>query len=503
MTLSLHVKKRMQKIGFHFDPQKNYLSLSPSVLLFKKKGEECMGKMLAAKGLGRVHVSNDNTKLAGKAKIIASAIIGNGLEFYDFALFGAFSVLFSKLFFTGDKTTALMGSLSIFAIAFFVRPLGSYFFGTFGDRFGRKNALSASIVFMGVFTFLIGCLPVYEEVGFLAPILLLCCRLGQGFCLGGENNGSAIFLLEHLTSRKGLAGALILTGGAIGTILATLFSALTNMPLMPEWAWRVPFLFGLFIAVLGLYIRNSIEETPAFLETKSSQKKTAPLGFVLKNYTRSFLCTIGIGGVNGVLAYTLVVYINVYLSTVVKYPLANALLFSCVGLVIFGCLAAVMGHIADKVGERRVMVTSCMLTLLFAPCIFYLLQIQSVLSISVAILMAALMMSTFNGPTNALLQKLFPTHVRYTGVALGYAIGAALMGGTAPLICTYLIQLTQNPYSPAIYLIFAACIGGISLFFSRNTKDESLDFSQIRPEYSLPSKLKSDGIPSLEKKTAS
>ena len=287
----------------------------------------------------------------------------------------------------------------------------------------------------------------------------------KGFAWGRENNGSAIFLLEHLKSRKGLAGALILTGGAIGTILATLFSALTNLPLMPEWAWRLPFLFGLFIALLGLYIRRSIEETPEFLKSETPPTQAAPLVFVLKNYTRPFLCTIGIGGVNGVLAYTLVVYINVYLSSVVKYPLANALLFSCVGLVIFGSLAALMGHVADKIGERRVMATSCILTLLFAPCIFYLLQQQSLLSISVAVLMAALMMSTFNGPTNALLQRLFPTQVRYTGVALGYAIGAALMGGTAPLICTYLIKLTHNPYSPAVYLIFAACVGSISLFF--------------------------------------
>lgn len=451
----------------------------------------------AKKGISNKH------SLRTRKKIILSAIIGNGLEFYDFALFGAFSIVFSKLFFTGDKISSLLSTLSIFAVAFFVRPLGSIFFGYVGDRLGRKKALGYSIVFMGIFTFLIGCLPLYRDVGYLAPLLLLGCRLGQGFCLGGENNGSAIFLLEHLQKRKGYAGALILTGGAIGTILATFLSSLTTLSFMPEWAWRVPFLLGIFIALLGMYIRRSLNETPEFSLVKEKKERTIPLLFVLKNYTRPFLCTIGIGGVNGVLAYTLVVYINVYLSTVVKYPLSNSLLASCVGLTIFGCLSPAMGHIADKIGERRVMGTSCLLMLLFPFLMFSLLQEPTVPSIFMAIIMAALMMSTFNAPTNSLLQRLFPTEVRYTGIALGYAIGVALFGGTQPLACTYLIDQTQNLYSPALYLMFAACIGSISLFFSRKTKEDALGFSQMIPEYSLPSNLKSGGMPSLEKKVVS
>lgn len=445
--------------------------------------------------------SNDNSNI--NKKVVLSAIIGNGLEFYDFALFGAFSVTFSQLFFTGDKITSLLSALSLFALAFFVRPLGSIFFGYLGDVFGRKKALSYSIIFMGIFTFLIGCLPVYKDVGYVAPLLLLCCRLGQGFCLGGENNGSAIFLLEHIKNRKAFSGALILTGGAVGTILATLLSALSNLSFMPEWSWRIPFLVGIFIALLGTYIRRSVEESPEFLIEQKTKETTTPLLFVLKNYTRPFVCAMGIGGVNGVLAYTLVVYINVYLATVVKYPLTNSLLYSCLGLTIFGSLCPFVGHIADKLGARRVMLTSCFITITCSPFIFYLLQQQTIPSIFLAILIAAVTMSTFNAPTNALLQNLFPTKVRYTGIALGYAVGIALLGGTQPLICTYLIETTQNPFSPAFYLIFAASVGITSLFFSKRADVSSNGFSQIIPEYSLPSKLKSKGILSLEKKVAS
>lgn len=447
--------------------------------------------------------SNDNRDKKINKKILLSAIIGNGLEFYDFALFGAFSVTFSTLFFADDSVSSLVKTLSIFALAFFVRPLGSIFFGYLGDRFGRKKALSYSIVFMGLFTFLIGCLPLYKDVNYLAPLLLLGCRLGQGFCLGGENNGSSIFLLEHLKARKGFAGALILTGGAIGTILATGLSAIANLPEMPGWAWRIPFICGIFIGFLGNYIRRSVDETPEFVSTKEKNQRKSPLLFVLTHYPKPFLCAIGIGGVNGVLAYTLVVYLNVYLSTVVNYSLASALFSSCVGLIIFGSLAPLIGHIADKIGERKVMSTACLLTFCSSPFLFYLLQQKSIPSVFAAIFLSALMMGSFNAPTNALLQRLFPTEIRYTGIALGYAVGIALLGGTQPLICTYLIETTQNPLSPALYLMFAACIGGGALFFSRKTTDASLGFSQMMPEYSLPSNRKSSGIPTREKKVAS
>jgi MHS family proline/betaine transporter-like MFS transporter len=405
-------------------------------------------------------------------KVILSAIIGNGLEFYDFALFGAFSVAFSKIFFTGDGISPLLGTLSIFAIAFFVRPIGSIFFGYLGDTYGRKKALTYSIIFMGFFTFLIGCLPTYETAGFVAPLLLVCCRLGQGFCLGGENNGSAIFLLEHLKQRKAYAGALILTGGAVGTILATFFAGLANLPSMPEWAWRVPFLLGIFIGLLGTYIRNFLKETPEFLQAQKKKEKTSPLLHVLKAHTRPFVCAVGIGGVNGVLAYTVVVYIGVYLAKVINYPLSNSLFCSCLGLVLFGSLAPIAGHLADKMGERKVMTFSCFLTICCAPFIFYLLQQRDLAFILAAIALAATLMATFNGPTNALLQRLFPANVRYTGIAFGYATGAALMGGTQPLICTYLIETTQNSFAPAFYLMAAAGVGLTALSFSKNILGE-------------------------------
>ena len=179
-----------------------------------------------------------------------------------------------------------------------------------------------------------------------------------------------------------------------------------------------------------------------------------------------------------------------YLTTAVKYPLSSSLFCSCIGLIIFGSLSPLVGHIADKIGERKVMLSSCFITMFFSPLIFYLLQQQRIFPILTAIFISAVMMSTFNSPTNALLQRLFPTKVRYTGIALGYAIGIALLGGTHPFLCTYFVEITQNAFAPSLCLIFASLVGMVSLHFSRRATD-FFGFSQITPEYSLPSKARS------------
>ena len=406
-------------------------------------------------------------------KTLMAGVIGNGLEFYDFALFGVFSGVFANLFFQGEDFIALIKSLSLFAAGFIMRPLGSIFFGHIGDKLGRKKALNLSILFMGGATFLIGCLPTYDQAGLYAVSGLLLCRLIQGFCLGGENNGSAIFVLEHCPEGyKGLAGALILTGGAAGTLLAMFLGSLVMSPSMPSWGWRLPFWLGLTIALIGLYIRSQLEETPEYKKALQERRlQKYPLKEVIKDNLKAFIGTIGIGGVNGTFAYTVVVFINLYLNKTVGVSVSNSMFYSGIGLSLFALFAPLFGKLADKFGAIKIMKSACLFSFFMSFPLFYLLYQNTPFSFLVAILLAALIMASFNGPSNYLLNSLFPVEGRYSGIALGYAIGAAIFGGTAPLIYTFLLEITKNVYSPALYLSLVAVIGMSSLLFVE--KEES------------------------------
>jgi len=206
--------------------------------------------------------------MSNKKKVIIASVLGNALELYDFSLYGIFVPLFATLFFpTGNPTVALLASLATFAVGFLTRPLGGILFGYLGDRFGRKNALLISIMLMALPTLIISFLPTYAQIGILAPILLLLCRLLQGLCAGGEYTGASIFIIEHLgKSRRGLAGSLISASGAIGSLIAMLLGAALLQPGLPEWSWRIPFLMGAFLALIGFYIRRSLQESPEFTE---------------------------------------------------------------------------------------------------------------------------------------------------------------------------------------------------------------------------------------------
>jgi len=401
-------------------------------------------------------------------KLIFSAMLGNGLEFYDFALFGVFSVHFSTIFFPAGDTTTLIKTLSIYAVGFFSRPLGSLFFGRIGDLYGRKKSLALSISLMGFVTCAIGFLPTYQQVGVFAPLSLLVLRLLQGFCLGGENNGSAVFLLEHLEKRKGLAGGLLITGGAIGTLLATFLGAVVTDI---ENGWRIPFILGVGISFAGFYIRQSLDETPEFKALKPGERSHFPLAVVLKEYRPALFCAMVIGGLNNIFAHTLVAYTNIYLNQIVHFKLSHALLQGCIGISIYGCLAPLCSGLSDKFGASRMMKISSFSAVIGAIVVFRLLLEGSFPLYMVAIVFFALLVAGFNGPSNVFLNTLFPPKVRYTGIAFGYSTGAALFGGTCLPMYTYLLDVTQNPLAPAFYLGGAAFVAGLTLiWYGRHVK---------------------------------
>jgi len=395
-----------------------------------------------------------------KVKLLLSGFLSNFFEFYDFALFGAFIVPLSKAFFPdqNDDFSPILNSLLVFAVAFFARPFGSFFFGYLGDTKGRKYALMLSISIMGVATFLIGCLPTYNEIGIFATILLIICRLLQGFSLGGESNGSLIFVLEHIKNYKGLIGASVLASGTTGIILATFQGIIFTQSNMPKWAWRIPFWLGLIIGIIGVYIRSYLNETSEFYYnntlTPFEQLKK------LSKYLKSCFCVIGISGVNSAFVYTLSVYLNIYIHKVAHRSLASSLSYSNAGMVVCLFTLPLMGFISDKISYYKVMKYACLAIFLGAFFIPYFLYTQLFV---MAIVSLVLIISAFNGPTPAFINSLFPIDVRYTGVSIGFSLGTAFFGSLCPLIFTFLTKQFETIFIITPFLFLISIIGFYSI----------------------------------------
>ena len=401
-------------------------------------------------------------------RVLLASVLGNALEFYDFALFGIFSAMFAKLFFAEqDQFSGILSSLCIFAAGLLMRPLGSIFFGHFGDKIGRKKALSYSIIGMAFPTFLMGLLPTYAMIGIAAPILLTVCRLLQGFCAGGEDNGSAIFLMEHTAKKyEGFAGAFILSGSGIGTVVAMFMGYLTLQTDMPSWAWRIPFILGFSVGLIGLYLRLKVGETPEFQKVKDRKEFVKlPLKEVILKHPLTLITTIGIAGFGGSLAYSLVVYLSIHLNTVAHLPLGNSILYGMLGFAIYSVMLPIVGKLSDRFGKIGFMFCGTILTILFIYPVFIALQNGNFFVFIIAI---CCFITCFNAPRNAFLINFYPVKYRYTGIAFSSSIGIAIFGGGMPIISTILVKYTGNSAAPAFYLMFMALLATMALLVMKS-----------------------------------
>jgi MHS family proline/betaine transporter-like MFS transporter len=328
---------------------------------------------------------------------------------------------------------------------------------------------------MALPTLTIGFLPTYSQIGLWAPFILVLCRLLQGLCAGGEYNGASIFIIEHLgTSRRGLAGSLISASGAIGSLIAMILGATLLHSHLPSWSWRIPFLLGAFLAFIGFYIRRRLQESPEFLELlakKPIQRSPVniPLLMALRNYPLSIFRAFAVGAFANVLANTLVVYLNVYLTKVVGISIAHSMFFNSIGLLVVIFMIPFIGWLSDKVGQVILMRIGAVLVISTIYPIFLLLNSgtnEKIISVQISL---AILMSLFLGPSNAFMNRLFPASIRYSGIAFGYCSGMALMGGTMPAISTYLIAITNDIMAPAYYLIICGFIGFLAVYKIKDT----------------------------------
>jgi MHS family proline/betaine transporter-like MFS transporter len=412
---------------------------------------------------------------------IIAAGIGNALEWYDFAVYGYFVSTISKLFFpSSDPLASLLSAYLVFGVGFLMRPVGSILFGIYGDRYGRRKALSAVIFLMALSTLAIGLLPTYGEVGVLAPILLVVARLVQGLSAGGEWGGSTAYIVEYAPEgRRGFIGSWQQFSVGSGFLLGSLSGTVLSFALSPEaltaWGWRVPFLLGILVGGLGAYLRWRLADTPKFVEIEEHHAVAeAPLKAALTKYPRETLTAFGITLHNTAAYYISLVYMTGYFTNVAKIPQPTAQLIGTACLAVFVTLIPFTGLLSDRIGRRPLLMASCIGYALLSYPLFMLGSSGSVGFAFLAQLTMIVFQSLYAGPCPAAYAELFPTRVRYTALSIGYNIAVAIFGGFAAYIATWLIQATGNPLAPAFYVIAAAVVTLVILTRIRETAFEPL-----------------------------
>ena len=390
-------------------------------------------------------------------KSIASALIGKILEWYDFAIFGYFASAIGLAFFPkSDPTAQLLMAFSIFAVGYLMRPIGAVIFGHVGDKYGKKVALNLSVAAMAIPTFFVSILPDYDVWGVWAAYTLVLLRMIQGLSVGGEFTTSIIYLVSHAPkNRQSLMGATI-TCGAIGGILLGSFTGDLMNHLMSEetinaWGWRVPFLFGLVIGIVGLFLRRHlVDEVPA-------PTLKPPVLVVFQNHLPLLFNISGLVFLNAVGFYLIFVYLVTWFEVAEKFTPSLALDINSISMVILSCVVLLSGYFTDKVGKKLMLQITSMLMLLFVVPLFYLMNHHDVNLAFLGQLGLTIILGSYLAPLNAFMVLSIPEAVRCTTIGLGYNLTLGVAGGLTPLAATWVFEKTGNPISPS-YLILAASI---------------------------------------------
>ncbi len=402
-------------------------------------------------------------------KLIFVSVIGTLLEWAEYSIYGYMAAKIGALFFPQfDAKNALILTFGIFAAGFIARPLGGMVFGHVGDKFGRKQALTISIALMGLATVAIGLLPTYAEIGIYAPLLLLMCRIMQGFAASGEFNGAAIFLIEHAKPQnKNLAGSWVAAAAAAGMVLGAMMVSLVSYDWMPSWAWRLPFWFGALSCFVGIYLRRHISESPEFLSLgQQSQSNQAPIKILLHNNKMAMLQTATIAAFIGIYVYICNIYFTSFLINTVHFSAHQAILIAAFGQALVALGIPLMGKIADHFGGRTMLLLGLIGATTAAPVIFFLGMMHTIGTALCAQALYALFNTMTSAPVFNYLNQLFPTSRRYSGIAIPWSLSMAIFGGTAPIISQYLVGTWQFVAGPAIYVSLSAVTAFIAIISS-------------------------------------
>jgi MFS family permease len=420
-------------------------------------------------------------------KIATAACFGTFLEWYDFLTFATLAVAFAPLFFpSSDPVTGLLASLATFGAGMIVRPLGAAFFGSLGDRIGRRPVFLITISLMGGATFAVGFLPTYEQIGILAPILLVSLRLLQGLSAGGEIGGSAVYLTEHAgDSNRGFKTSVLQLMGPLGMLVSTLQLLLLNQFLDPasfkEWGWRVPFWFSIVLLLVALKVRMTLEETPIFKNMLAKgETSKSPLRDNFKDKeTRKqmFLLFFCISAGGSVLFFCVQVYTGIFMKSALQINPQIVDTLTITATIVLFPLTIISGALSDRIGRRPVVISGLLLgTILIQPAYQFLQTLSQQTapdySLMIVILIAiTLPLALVVGPQTALLAELFPARTRNSAATLPHNLAAGWIGGMLPLIVTWLNKEFASPLAGLWYpTIFLAIAAGLAIFFLPETK---------------------------------
>lgn len=402
-------------------------------------------------------------------KIILACAIGNFVEWFDFTLYGFSVTVLATVFFPpGNRTAALVAAFAIYGVTFLARPAGAVFFGRLGDRRGRRTALASSIVVMGAATGAIGLIPGYQTIGLLAPLLLLLCRLAQGFSAGGEYTGAATYVIEHAPSnRRGFWVLLALTSTTLAAAAATgtvLVFRLVAADTFAAGGWRWPFVIGGLLAMVGVYLRLRLDETPVFKAAAAErEREVRPLRELWRNHRRTMLVLVVYFAYVGVLTHMFLGYLPSYLDVAVGIDPTVALYAILAVEVVWVLCTPLLGLIVDRVPRRPLLRVGAVGGLVAVVPAYLLIGTGNVLAIGVGLLMMMLPVATMSACLLAVLE-MYPAAVRFSGVALPYNVAYALFAGTAPLVSETLIGASGSILAPAFYATAIALIAVPILF---------------------------------------
>ena len=419
---------------------------------------------------GELDIEREKHQAQAK-KATAAAAFGTFLEYYDFSVYGYCAARISTEFFPSDnETVSLLSTLAVFGLAFIIRPLGGLFFGRIGDRYGRKVSLLATVILIGCACTAIGCLPTYDQVGILAPILLIFCRALQGFSAGGEIGSAASYIREWAPeSRRALYLSFVPSVANIGKACAAGMAGFAAWCFMGDagetssWAWRVPFLMGLPLMLGCLYMRLRIEDTPDFANMKKEGSLSkAPIRELVTTYPASLAKLFMFSLVQNVGTYCGTVYVAIYMRTVLNMPAADVGFTVLIAVTCAAFLIPVFGMMSDRIGAVKTLV--CCYSgyiLLSYPC--YSLMGHSFGMSIVALIISIIPYALCQAGSYYMYPELLPPRVRSTGVSFGHSMGAVLGGATTPILATWLIDKMDNIMIPAYILMFTGVLGLVNL----------------------------------------